>query len=194
MKPLLLIALVFAILAYSQTALAADLYRCGINYQVTPCKNTVKNIPASKTAGPIINKIDANEKPPIIPVDRDCKHRSNAAKKIINLREIGKTESEQLVAAHSKGSQALIKEVYKHHGSAFQVTRAIERECMQQKKKPVTIKTSQKQKPAACGSLKAKLDEIDQRRINGGAPSYLDDLQQQQILLMKEMKAAGCFH
>jgi hypothetical protein len=194
MEQFLLKALICLACIFSQTTFAADLYRCGNDYQVTPCKKTVKNMPASKTVAPIVNKIDANEKPPIIPVDRDCKRRGNAAKKIINLREIGKTESEQLATTRSNSSQALIKEVYKHHGTAFQVRRAIERECMQQKKKPAAIKTAEKKKPSTCGSLKAGLDDIDRRRINGGAPSYLDNLQQQQIMLMKEMKAAGCFH
>jgi hypothetical protein len=194
MKSFLLSTLIFSLLTCSQGLLAADLYRCGASYQATPC--ATKKMPASKTVAPISNKIDANEKPPIIPLDADCRRRGSATKKIMALREIGKTESEQLANTRSASYQALIKDVYKFHGTAFQVKTAIERECMQKKRTADNTKAPQNiiPKPSVCGSIKAKLDDINQRRINGGAYSYLDDLQQQQTVLMQEMKAAGCFH
>lgn len=212
---------VFAVfLTFSKTTLAADLHACGIAYQSTPCPNKAKSMPAGKTFGPIVDKSFAEEKPPVIPVDSDCKRRGNAAKKIIARRQIGKTASEQIAATKSTITQALISEVYSHHGTSLQIKNAIISTCLNKKqkltatqmkqvaansnatdqtlvatKKVVLPKNTNKKSNqfSTCGTLKTDLDKINKKRINGGATDFLNDLQEQQTLLMREMKATGCY-
>jgi len=132
--------LAFVLLVFSQPILADDLYRCGNTYQDTPCKNAASSKPIGKSS---VNKNTAhieykatsnnNRVPAVVSVD--CKQRGESAKKIMRKREAGKTVDDQLNAEHDSVSQALIKDVYSHNGSSFQVQNAIEHECIQQQEK-----------------------------------------------------------
>lgn len=140
MKLFMLQAFACVLLMCSQAILAADLYRCGNSYQDTPCLGAVSNKPiskntASKNTVQANNNALASENQAPITVDVDCKQRGDAAKKIMWMREVGKTAEDQIEAAQDSYTQALIKDVYSHRGSSLQVRNAIEHECMQQKEK-----------------------------------------------------------
>lgn len=120
------------LLLCTQAALAADMYRCGNSFQDTPCANSnnskvIKGL--AKTTGSPAQNGDLSP----IKIDADCKQRGDAAKKIMWLREVGKTREQQLESAQDGRTQALIKDVYNHRGSSVDVRNAIEQECMQQK-------------------------------------------------------------
>jgi len=117
------------LLVSSQTALAANFYRCGSSYQDTPCLSTGANNKTIKNNAKVANTDSLQP----VKVDADCKQRSEAAKKIMWAREVGKTLDQQLESSSDKYSQALIKDVYNHRGSSLEVKNAIEQECMQQK-------------------------------------------------------------
>jgi predicted DNA-binding ribbon-helix-helix protein len=202
------------LLACSQVAIAGGAYRFGPGSpppQAQPYKNKTKILPTGKPNEPINNninnKIGPKQKAFISHVDSSCKRRSNNAKKIIHLREIGKTELEQLATAKDDDAKSLIREVYELRGTSAQIETAIALKCMRQKKlNSVVIDTPTSnsatntsaivKKPSACGTIKASLDDIDRRRIagQGGSEKFLNDLQEQQYTLMREMKAAGCFN
>lgn len=202
------------LLACSQAAIAGGAYRLGPGSpppQPQPYKNKAKILPPNKPNEPINNsinnKIGPRQKAFTSHVDISCKRRSNDAKKIIRLREIGKTELEQLASAIDSGAKTLIHEVYELRGTSAQIETAIALECMRQKKlnsvattipttNPVTNTSATIIKPSVCGTIKASLDDVDRRRIagQGGSEKFLNDLQEQQYTLMREMKAAGCFN
>ncbi len=214
MKLVSLKLLVLALLVCSQVAIAGGTYRLGPNSpppKPPPYKNKVKNLPASNPNEPINNsinnKIGPRQKPFVAHVDSECKRRSNDARKIIRLREIGKTEIEQLASAKESNAKTLIQEVYQLHGSSIQIESEIALECMRQKKlvkvsgnaataDSTATSSNVVKNPSVCGSIKASLDDVDRRRIEGqgGSEKFLNDLQEQQYTLMREMKAAGCFN
>ncbi len=213
MKLISLYVLVF-LLTCSQAAIAGGAYRLGPGSpppKPQPYKNKAKILPPNKQNEPINNsinnKIGPRQKAFISHVDISCKHRSNDAKKIIRLREIGKTELEQLATAKDSDAKTLVHEVYELRGTSAQIETAIALECMRQKKlssvatttstaSPATNTSAAIKKPSACGTIKASLDDVDRRRIQGqgGSDKFLNDLQEQQYTLMREMKAAGCFN
>ncbi len=130
----------FVLLLFSQSILADDLYRCGNTYQDTPCKSAASSKPISKSAvknsaKQTGNTPVTNKKQTSLEANIDCKQRGESAKKIMRMREAGKTVDDQLKAEPDSASQALIKDVYNRSGSSFQVQNAIERECTQQKQK-----------------------------------------------------------
>ena len=129
-KSLIFKVLAFSFLIYSQSTIAASLYRCGNSYQDTPCKEAttkpIKNITQSSTK-------TADENQVVQKIDADCKQRGDAAKKIMWAREVGKTADQQIEEAQSSYSKALVRDVYNHRGSSLEVKNAIEQECMQQK-------------------------------------------------------------
>ncbi|MGB7816954.1 MAG: hypothetical protein WBL28_11465 [Methylotenera sp.] len=130
----------FVLLVFSQSILADDLYRCGNTFQDTPCKTAASSKPVGKSAvknsaRQTGNMSVTNKKQTSLETNDDCKQRGESAKKIMRMREAGKTVDDQLKAAPDSESQALINEVYKRNGSSFQVQNAIERECAQQKQK-----------------------------------------------------------
>ncbi len=139
MKKITLKALFCALLVCSQIA-TAQLYRCGNTYQDSACANAASAKPISKsgavknTAQPINNSVNI-ENQPILTVDVDCKQRGEAAKKIMWMREIGKTADDQIATPPDGASSGLIRDVYNHKGSSLQVQDAIQQECMQQKEK-----------------------------------------------------------
>ena len=134
MKQAVLLTVTSAILAGSPFTFAGDLYRCGSTFQDTPCKisttnQAVKKIPhASK-------EVATSLAPSSTAIDSDCKQYGETAKKIMWMREVGKTADDQVAVAPDRASQLLVIDVYNHRGSSLQVKNAIERECMQQKEK-----------------------------------------------------------
>jgi hypothetical protein len=132
--------LAFVFLVFSQPILADDLYRCGNTYQDKPCKNAASSKPVgrssvNKNSAHIDYKVTTNNNTVPTVVNVDCKRRGVSAKKIMRMREAGKTVDDQLNAEPDSVSQALIKDVYSHTGSSFQVQNAIEHECIQQQEK-----------------------------------------------------------
>lgn len=117
--------LAISLIIYSQSTIAANLYRCGNSYQDTPCKESAFDKPVRKIAQSS-NQITQH-------IDADCKQRGDEAKKIMWAREVGKTADQQIEEAQSGYSKGLIREVYTHRGSSLEVKNAIEKECMVQK-------------------------------------------------------------
>jgi hypothetical protein len=135
---------VYVILASSQTALANDVYRCGTSYQDTPCKNAaskpINAKPEHKNATTSVNKTTQKVQIPET-ANTDCKLRGESAKSIANMREIGHSEDKLKANAADSYTAALVTDVYKRTGSAFQIQNAIERECVQnQQKQSLTSK------------------------------------------------------
>lgn len=132
MQSILLKIIAGILLLSTQAAFAADMYRCGNSFQDTPCANSnnskvIKG--ATKTTGSPVQNGDLSP----IKIDADCKQRGEAAKKIMWLREVGKTREQQLESAQDSHTQTLIRDVYNHRGSSIEVRNVIEQECMQQK-------------------------------------------------------------
>lgn len=132
MKSILLKILAGTLLLCAQATHAADMYRCGNSFQDTPCANG-NNSKTIKGAAKATSDTSQNGDLSPIRIDADCKQRGDAAKKIMWLREVGKTQAQQLESAQDSHTQALIKDVYNHRGSSLEVRNAIEQECMQQK-------------------------------------------------------------
>jgi hypothetical protein len=130
---------VYLMLACCQSALAADVYRCGNTYQDSPCKTEVSKPinqkPVNNDAAPASNKVSTSKTQIPPAANADCKLRGEAAKSIVKMREAGKTEDELKASATDSYTAALVKDVYKHQGTAFQVQNSIERECVQQLQK-----------------------------------------------------------
>jgi len=120
------------LLLCSQSVFAADMYRCGSSFQDTPCANSNNSKLIKGAAKTTASTAQSGDLSPIR-IDADCKQRGDATKKIMWLREVGKTREQQLESAQDGRAQALIKDVYNHRGSTIDVRNAIEQECMQQK-------------------------------------------------------------
>lgn len=131
MKPFLLSVTTCVLLSYAQVPLAATMYRCGNSFQDTPCAN--QNYSKSMKAAKASNTTTKNGDLSPYQVDADCKQRGDAAKKMMWLRETGKTKEEQLERAEDAQTQALVNEVYNNRGTSLEVKNAIEQSCMQQK-------------------------------------------------------------
>lgn len=144
-------ALLWLSLCCAGQALAADFYRCGNVYQDRPCANASQaKVISSKSSAAAEPRAGARQ------VDADCMKKGEASKKVVWLRESGKTEEDQLSTAKDGYTRRLVGEVYQRRGSAIEVKKAIEDECMAQKEKD---------------RLAAAL-YIEAQRLNaGGAPS-----------------------
>jgi hypothetical protein len=135
---------VSVILASGQTALANDVYRCGTTYQDTPCKNAaskpINAKPERKNATTSVSK--PTQKVQIAAsANTDCKLRGESAKSIANMRDTGLSEDTLKTNAADSYTAALVTDVYKRTGSAFQIQNAVERECVQsQQKQSLTSK------------------------------------------------------
>ena len=120
------------LLLFMQYASAADVYRCGNNFQDTPCahSNDLKKVKST-----VKETSYSTQKPSTPPFnsDADCRQRGDAAKKIMWLREVGKTKEQQVESAQDQHTKALVENVYNHRGTSIEVKNAIEQECMQQK-------------------------------------------------------------
>jgi hypothetical protein len=137
MKQKALLVFLCAILSSAPFTFAADLYRCGSTFQDTPCKNTTNN-QALKKSPALVNKevaASGSSTTTATTIDSDCKQRGEAAKKIMWMREVGKTADDQIAEPPAGASAGLIRDVYNHRGSSLEVKNAIEQECMQQKEK-----------------------------------------------------------
>jgi hypothetical protein len=132
------------ILAGAQTAFAVDMYRCGNSYQDTPCKNTtskpINEKPDRKSVTTSPSKTASKAQIPAS-ANTDCKLRGEAAKSIANMRDTGLSEDSLKANAADAYTAALVTDVYKRTGSAFQIQNAVERECVQhQQKQSLTSK------------------------------------------------------
>jgi hypothetical protein len=136
---LLLNVFVYLMLVGAQTALANDMYRCGNSYQDTPCKNATSKPINEKTARKNVttsnNKTTINKAQIPASANTDCKLRGESAKSIANMRDTGLSEDALKANAADSYTAALVTDVYKRTGSAFQIQNAIERECIQQQQK-----------------------------------------------------------
>ena len=114
---------------FSQLIFSADLYRCGNTFQDTPCVGAIKS--------KIITNIDhaSKLKHSAEIIDNDCFQKGEIAKKIMWMREIGKTAKDQTNTATDLLTKQVIAQVYQLKGSSLQVKGMVERDCMQQKEK-----------------------------------------------------------
>ncbi len=138
MKPVNIVAcriLISANLLCAQTALAADVYRCGNSYQDTPCKAVASKPINQKPAAASTSNVTTKKIELPTAVNADCKQRGEAAKSIAKMRESGLEEGALKSSATDSYTAALVTDVFKHQGSAFQIQNAIERECVQQQQK-----------------------------------------------------------
>jgi hypothetical protein len=123
---------------FADAALANDVYRCGTSYQDTPCKNTAsKPINAKPERKNVTTSVSKPTQKVQIPAsaNTDCKLRGESAKSIANMRDTGLSEDSLKANAADSYTAALVTDVYKRTGSAFQIQNAIERECVQQQQK-----------------------------------------------------------
>jgi hypothetical protein len=125
-------ALIWIIFFSAQAAQAGDLYRCGSTYQDTPCQNAKLEKNVKKIVAPSANQASMTSS---IKIDFDCKQKGEKAKKIMWMREVGRTADEQIASPPDGASPSLIKEVYSHRGSSLEVRNTIEQTCMEQKER-----------------------------------------------------------
>ena len=125
-------AVVAAVLCVAGSIGAQTLYRCGNQYQDTPCE---AGKPGKRVSGGATRATT-----PDAAVDGDCSRRGERALQIIWAREAGATEEQQLAKAPPSGSEGgahrrLIQAVYARRGSAPSIRAAIESDCMAEKEK-----------------------------------------------------------
>lgn len=108
------------------------MYRCGNSFQDTPCING-NNSKATQSPTKVNGSPAHQSTASALKVDADCKQRGDDAKKIMWLREAGKTQAQQLENTTDYNTKALIRDVYNHRGTSLEVKNAIEQACMQQK-------------------------------------------------------------
>jgi hypothetical protein len=125
-------AMAVTVLLVPGTPGAQTLYRCGNQYQDTPCE---AGKPGKRVSGGAPRAAAA----PSAAVDGDCSRRGERALQIIWAREAGATEDQQLAKAGASGEAAgqrhLIQAVYEKRGSAASIRAAIESDCLAEKEK-----------------------------------------------------------
>jgi hypothetical protein len=122
------------------TGTAHAVYRCGNVYQDRPCDNNgpqphltpgMKAAPASATAGSAAT--------PASPFAAACSRIAQEAKKAVWKREGGATQEKQLAELPNTGSREemarMLDSIYRKRGSAPEISRAIELECIAEKQK-----------------------------------------------------------
>jgi hypothetical protein len=137
-KKLVILALgAIGIAMFSTLASAQQMYRCGNNYQDTPCEpgretKRLGNTNATRAAA-------GDGAPPAAAADTQCAPWGDASMKIVWAREAGMTMERQLSDAKSDLQRRLISSVYQKRGSAPAIRSQIEAECKdeQDKKKQV---------------------------------------------------------
>ena len=130
MKLFLLNALIFVLLTFSQALFANDLYRCGSSYQDKPCNGKINSQDISRKTPQTLDNIAIESQSDLI-VNANCQQRGESAKAIAKLRDEGITENQQINATSDQISKTMIKDVYRHRGSALQLQNTFEHECLQ---------------------------------------------------------------
>jgi len=115
-------------LALPVSAVGQTMYRCGNNFQDTPCQGGVQVKQMARPAAPA----HADTAPVI---DPQCTARGEASLKIIWTREAGATMDRQLAEARTPEQQRLIASVYAKRGSAPSIRSQIEAECQDEQDK-----------------------------------------------------------
>lgn len=105
------------------SASAQTLYRCGNTYQDKPCQGEPGRIVVEGDSTP------AASTAPGKPVDAFCKNQGQTAAELRWEKEGGRTLDVQL--ARDPANTAFIRYVYAKRGSAHDVRRSVERECME---------------------------------------------------------------
>jgi hypothetical protein len=120
------IAMLAALLLISASpitpASAQTLYRCGNTYQDKPCTGEPGKVVVEGDSVPAASSAPAR------PVDDFCKQQGNAAALLRWEKEGGRTVEEQVRRDPNNGS--FIRYVYAKRGSALDVRRLVERDCM----------------------------------------------------------------
>ena len=119
---------VAAWLASPMSAAGQTMYRCGNNFQDTPCQGAVQVKPMAKAAAPA-----RADTAPVI--DPQCTALGERSLKIIWTREAGATMDRQLADAKTPDQQRLIASVYAKRGSAPSIRSQIEAECQDEQEK-----------------------------------------------------------
>ena len=116
---------------FIQHANAGTMYRCGNTYQDTKCVSTATTKVVGKTAAVTslspASQLPASQLPAsgtALKIDADCVLQGETAKKIMWMREIGKTADDQIAAPPAGASPGLIRDVYSHRGSSLEVKNA----------------------------------------------------------------------
>jgi hypothetical protein len=126
---LFLVALLPVAGAHGQT-----LYRCGSSYQDRPCDSADnqrvvghgQNASADAAAGsPASGGASVSAA-----AQGQCRQRGVAAEKIMWAREAGQTLPQQLADTARPVNPDLANDVYQRHGSAAEVRRAVEQDCL----------------------------------------------------------------
>ena len=146
-KNLIFLSMLLALNVFLQQANAGTMYRCGNTYQDTKCVSTAASKVVGKTATVGLQspatQLSTSQSPAsqlpasgtTLKIDADCVMQGETAKKIMWMREIGKTADDQLSSVKDALTRQLIPVVYQHRGSSIEVKTQIEQECMQQKEK-----------------------------------------------------------
>lgn len=105
------------------------MYRCGNNYQDTPCDGGGQMKRIGKASGTARAETEAQ------PVDSQCVSRGQLSLKIIWAREAGATLERQLAEAKTPQDRRLVSSVYDKRGSAPSIRSQIEAECQAEQDK-----------------------------------------------------------
>jgi hypothetical protein len=116
-------------------AMGQTMYRCGNNYQDTPCQNGEPMTRIRKGSAPQAAQAQT--------VDAECGDRGQDALKVVWAREAGATLEKQiseidgkaLSSAKAAERRQLIASVYQKRGSAPSIRSQIEAECLAEKEK-----------------------------------------------------------
>ncbi|WP_345531380.1 hypothetical protein [Viridibacterium curvum] len=110
------------LLAVSASAGAQTLYRCGNTYQDKPCQGEPGRVVVEGSSAPAVSSAPAK------PVDEFCRKQGQTAAEFRWEKEGGRTIDQQL--ARDPANEAFARYVYAKRGSAHEVRRIVERECM----------------------------------------------------------------
>lgn len=130
MQAWIILAAVLLICAQAQ---AQRMYRCGNQYQDTPCGGGQK--------GQTVNTSGSGKSPGQSSSDPECARRGAAAQQLMITREAGVTREKQLASIDTKNlslgqnlaEKNLVASVYSKRGSTPEVRAAIEAECVADK-------------------------------------------------------------
>ncbi|MFZ6721742.1 hypothetical protein [Undibacterium sp. Ji49W] len=215
--PWLLQALLVSGTALPGQVMAQKMYRCGSDYQDTPCTNGQKE----KVIGKAVTAT-ATDKPPL---DATCVRRGEEAKKVIWMREGGALQDKLLNEATTAERRKVIGDVYAQRGNAVDIRARIESDCMSEKENerkfgmaPVQEdpakrtqaaerKASQGESPAdaakrasadaartkaMCDDVRRQLASVQNAQRSGGQGSTLDELTRNKREIESNLRSMGC--